>query len=322
MSGKISYADIIDRMPGVVASRNVHPCVLMVDDNSDLLEFLIRLSAERGWTWLAAPTIAKARSIVSQIKPDIVLMDYRLPDGNGIRFACEMRSNMPLLPVIIMTGQLKSKQMIALCEQNGFPVMKKPFLATEMFEQIRLRLERHSSKSKSHSTRVPVTSAMSDHALKVFFCYSHKDERLRHSFETHLSGIKNSEKIKTWHDRSITAGLRWEDEIDRCLNDADLILLMISPDFLESRYCYCKEMEIALERDKKGVARVVPVILRPTDWLDAPFAKLQAVPKNGKAITTWSNRDRAYLDAAESIKRVVDELIARKTKVSATKSSS
>jgi hypothetical protein len=79
---------------------------------------------------------------------------------------------------------------------------------------------------------------------------------------------------------------------------------------LNSDYCYRKEMMRALERHDAKECRVIPIILRPVDWETAPFAKLQAVPKNGKPITSFANRDLGYLDAAKAIRRVAEELSA------------
>jgi hypothetical protein len=89
---------------------------------------------------------------------------------------------------------------------------------------------------------------------------------------------------------------------------ADLILLLISPDFLASDYCYGKEMDRALERHQRHEAHVIPVIVRPVDWEKAPFSYLQAVPKDGKAITLWANKDQALMDAAKSIRKAAEEL--------------
>ncbi|MGH7325546.1 MAG: AAA-like domain-containing protein, partial [Candidatus Rokuibacteriota bacterium] len=87
-----------------------------------------------------------------------------------------------------------------------------------------------------------------------------------------------------------------------------VILLLVSADFVASEYCYDIEMRRALERHTRGQATVIPVIVRPVTWSGAPFAKLQALPKDGKAVTTWENRDAAFLEIAEGIRRVIGEL--------------
>jgi len=147
-------------------------------------------------------------------------------------------------------------------------------------------------------------------AIEVFFSYSHKDEELRDELEKHLSILKRKGVITGWHDRRIGAGREWEGEIDTHLDTADVILLLISADFLASDYCYDVEMKRAMERHDAGEARVIPVILRPCDWEDAPFGKLQALPKDAVPVTEWPNRDKVFLNVAQGIRVVVEELTA------------
>jgi len=142
----------------------------------------------------------------------------------------------------------------------------------------------------------------------LVFSYSHKDEDLRDQLETHITLLKRQGFISTWHDRKILGGEKWEGVIDDNFKRADLILLLVSSDFVASDYCYEIEMRTSLERDRMGEARVVPVILRDCVWQDAPFGKLHALPKDGKPITSWPNRDEAWKDVAVGIKNVVEEL--------------
>jgi hypothetical protein len=136
----------------------------------------------------------------------------------------------------------------------------------------------------------------------LFFSYSHRDESLRDQLETHLSMLKRQGFIETWHDRRITAGEALDYEISANLDRADIVLLLVSPDFLASNYCYDKEMVRALERHAAKTCVVIPVILRPCDWHDAPFGKLMATPTDGKPITQWPNIDEAFLDVTTAIK--------------------
>ena len=138
---------------------------------------------------------------------------------------------------------------------------------------------------------------------EVFFSYSHKDEKLRDELETHLAMLKREGVIRGWHDRKITAGKGWDGKIGENLNSADIILLLVSPDFLASDYCYDNEVVKAVGRNDAGEACVIPVILRPCDWTRAPFNALQALPKNAKPVTRWQRRDDAFLDVAEGIRR-------------------
>jgi hypothetical protein len=147
--------------------------------------------------------------------------------------------------------------------------------------------------------------------IEIFISYSHKDEALREQLGTHLSLLRREGVIDEWHDRRIDAGQEWAGEIDAHLNSAAVILLLVSADFLASDYCYNLEMKRALERHDARDARVIPVILRPVDWRGALFGKLQALPKDGKAVTSWPNQDEAFTDIAAAIRRVVKGLRPR-----------
>src|SRR6266571_1838714 len=144
--------------------------------------------------------------------------------------------------------------------------------------------------------------------LKLFYSYSHKDEELRKELENHLSILKRQGIVSEWHDRNIEAGDDWAAEIDNNLDEADVILLLVSADFLASEYCYSKEVKRALTRHEKGDVKVIPIILRPVDWQGAPFADLQALPKDAKPVTTWPNRDEAFTNVARGIRLVLQKL--------------
>jgi hypothetical protein len=136
----------------------------------------------------------------------------------------------------------------------------------------------------------------------LFFSYSHKDEHLRNELEVHLSMLKREGLIDSWHDRKIPAGDEFDKTINGKLEEAAVILLLVSPDFLASPYCYDKEIATAMQRHERGSARVIPVILRPCDWKNAPFGKLLVAPTDGKPITKWPDRDEAFLDVVQHIR--------------------
>ncbi len=144
--------------------------------------------------------------------------------------------------------------------------------------------------------------------IEVFYSYAHEDEKLRDELAKQLRLLRREGKITEWYDRDISEGEEWEHKIDTHLNTARIILLLVSPDFITSDYCYDSEMMRAMERHTTGEARIIPIILRPTDWHTAPFGKLKALPRDGKPVTTWSNREEAFLDVAKGIRRVVEEL--------------
>ncbi len=144
-------------------------------------------------------------------------------------------------------------------------------------------------------------------AIKIFFCYAHEDEALLNKLKAHLKPFQLEGLIELWYDRDISAGTEWEREISKHLNTADIILLLISPDFMASEYCYSIEMKRAVERHECEEARVIPVILRPVYWQIEKLGGLQALPKDGKPVigSHLNNIDEAFLDIAKGIRRVV-----------------
>jgi hypothetical protein len=144
--------------------------------------------------------------------------------------------------------------------------------------------------------------------VRVFFSYSHKDEAQRNQLESHLATLKRQGVISTWHDRRIGAGKELDKGISDELEIAEIILFLVSSDFLASDYCYDVEMTRALERSAGGSARVIPVILRPCDWHHAPFGRLRASPKDGRPVTKWADPDDAYLDIARDIRTAAGEV--------------
>ena len=142
----------------------------------------------------------------------------------------------------------------------------------------------------------------------VFFSYSHADEALRDQLEKHLSVLKRQGVITTWHDRRIGAGEEWEGAIDGHIETDDIILLLISPDFLASDYCYDQEMRRAVERHDAGEAIVIPVFLRPCSWKRTPFGKIQGTPPDARPVTQWPDRDVAFLEVTKAIEAAAERL--------------
>lgn len=158
----------------------------------------------------------------------------------------------------------------------------------------------------------------------VFFSYSHVDEALRDQLEKQLAMLKRQGVIDTWHDRRIGAGQEIDLAIDEQINRDEIILLLVSADFLASNYCYDIEMKRAMERHETGEAIVIPVILRACDWHHAPFGKLNAVPRDGKPITQWADIDEAFLQVAKAVREAAARLheVAPSQEAAATASTS
>jgi hypothetical protein len=154
---------------------------------------------------------------------------------------------------------------------------------------------------------------------KVFFSYSHADEALRDQLEKQLSLLKRQGIVETWHDRRIGAGQEFGREIDQHVETDDIILLLVSADFIDSDYCYNLEMRRAMERHEAGDAIVIPVILRPCDWHGTPFGKLNATPPDGRAITLSPNLDQALLEVAKAVRGAAERLSKSSSRPSPTR---
>lgn len=144
--------------------------------------------------------------------------------------------------------------------------------------------------------------------VSVFFSYSHADEAMRDQLEKQLAMLKRQGVIETWHDRRIGAGQELDRVIDGHVETDDIILLLVSSDFIASDYCYDREMIRAMERHDRGEAIVIPVILRACDWHGAPFGKLMATPPDGKPVTQWPDRDQAMLEVTKAVRGAVERL--------------
>ncbi len=149
------------------------------------------------------------------------------------------------------------------------------------------------------------------HVLKkisVFSCCSHKDRKLRDELEGHLEPLKRLRQVVTLNDRMIEPGIERKKAVEEYIDTSDIILLLISSHFIRSRRCYDVEMQRALERYRVGMARVIPVILRPVLWEETKIGELQVLPSNRKPVVKWHNRDEAFRDIAQNICKVVEAL--------------
>jgi nucleoside phosphorylase len=147
--------------------------------------------------------------------------------------------------------------------------------------------------------------------VKIFLSYSPADEKFKDDLLKSLSPLRREGLIETWTDRDVVAGEDWRKSIDTKLKEADLILLLISSDFIASEYCYEYEMPIAMERLKSGAAHVIPILLRPTSWQSSPFASLKGLPRDLKPVTQWDSEDSAFLDIIQGIRNVCQSIVNR-----------
>src|SRR6266581_9706779 len=145
-------------------------------------------------------------------------------------------------------------------------------------------------------------------AIEIFISYAHEDHAFLEELEKHLANLKRQDIISSWYDGDITPGAEWEPQIMERLTSAQLILRLISVDFIHSDFCYSIEMTQAIDRHNAGEARVIPILLRPTDWQGAPFDKLKMLPTDAKAVTRWRRRDDAFTDIVQGIRASINDL--------------
>lgn len=154
---------------------------------------------------------------------------------------------------------------------------------------------------------------MNDLAVTILLCYAHKDEHMVRQLKDHLSALEHNGRIALWDYGNINPGTEWEQEIDKHLDEAQIILLLISASFLASKYCYKVEMKRAIERHERNEARVIPIILRPVHWKEPPIDKLQPLPDHGKPVLKWPKRDEGFENVVDGIVKVLSLPDGRKT---------
>lgn len=120
--------------------------------------------------------------------------------------------------------------------------------------------------------------------VRIFYSYSVEDQAHQKSLEKHLAILRQTGRIEEWHHRKILAGEHRNYRMKKELVEADIILLLLTPDFIDSKYCYSTEMTFAIQAEEKGLAIVIPLLIRPSSWQDTPLGKLQALPRNGESI--------------------------------------
>lgn len=145
-------------------------------------------------------------------------------------------------------------------------------------------------------------------AFDVFISYAHEDLTYLKELEKHLANLKRQRIIASWYDGDIKPGTEWEAQIMERLNNSQIILLLVSADFINSDFCFGIELQQALARHDANQARVIPIIVRPVDWKGAPFAKLQALPTGAKPVTRWPTHDDAFLNIVQGIRKAIDDL--------------
>ncbi|MEO8593066.1 MAG: TIR domain-containing protein [Candidatus Solibacter sp.] len=232
----------------------------------------------------------------------VVAMKGVIYDSAAIEFAAEFYESLAFGSSVTDAFE-QGRQAVARVapEQSDQPV-----LVTGMADPSNITIAPLTPKHQPYN--VEAVSASRTRPAKLFCSYSHADERFRSQLEKHLALLSQQDAIHVWHDRRIEPGTEWKREIDENLEEADIVLLLISADFMASQYCMGIEMKRALEKQHGGSARVVPILIRLCDLEGAPFAGLQWLPTGSKPVSKWSDRDEAWTNVAKGIRTVVASL--------------
>lgn len=145
---------------------------------------------------------------------------------------------------------------------------------------------------------------MSVNAIKLFISYAHEDESYKDRLLVHLKPHIRNGMVKVWQDQDILPGQQWNDSIRKELYQADIALFLISPDFMNSNYIDSVEVKEAMQLHDKGEIILVPIVVRTSNLGMTELSRFQALPKHAKAISTWSDRDAAWIDVVKGLERL------------------
>jgi CHASE2 domain-containing sensor protein len=165
-----------------------------------------------------------------------------------------------------------------------------------------------STQSLQAKPTLVLTMTSKSSTVELFVSYAAKDDELRKEFSKHLSSLKGNGTIRDWSEDDITGGSVREDEIRRNISQAQIILLLISSDFLDSKFCKGSELKEAMLRHEQGKASVIPIILRPVYLQGTPFSNLQMLPKNQKPVTRWEDRDEAFTEVVIGLREIIEKI--------------
>ncbi|GHO93820.1 hypothetical protein KSF_038680 [Reticulibacter mediterranei] len=169
------------------------------------------------------------------------------------------------------------------------------------------------SANQPQSSQTIPPAQTDDEPIAIFYCYAPEDERYCRELEKQLAVMRRNKLITSWHSLDIQAGAVAQDETDRALQAADIVLLLVSPDFMASDRLYEEQVKAALLRRETGIARVIPIIVRDTaEWENSEFGMLTALPPGKKSVKAWGNSDAAFASIAVGIRRVVEELRSKR----------
>jgi hypothetical protein len=144
--------------------------------------------------------------------------------------------------------------------------------------------------------------------ILVFYSYAPEDAALYVELEKHLKLLHRY--VAAWHAGMVIAGTDATREAAKRLDEANIVVVLVSAHYLSSDSLYLGELRRAMERHESDETRVIPVIVRPCDWDIAQFARLKPLPTGGRPVSVWPDKDEAWTDVAKGIRRGIEELAA------------
>jgi TIR domain len=151
------------------------------------------------------------------------------------------------------------------------------------------------------------TMVMPTNPISIFIAYALNDAELCAALKNHLTTLIYEHRLRIWYDHDISPGQETMKIIKERLNASHMIILLVSGHFLGSEY-HRWQTELALEMHRVGTKRIIPILLKPSDWETTPLRELQALPKDKRPVTAWPNKDEALVNIVRGIRSVVEDL--------------
>jgi hypothetical protein len=163
------------------------------------------------------------------------------------------------------------------------------------------------AKLDLHFNDQPIPVYTTAAGVRVFISYAHEDALIKEKLEKHFIGLKRNKRIIAWSDRMILPGDVWDAAIRKALEEADIVIFLISSDLLASDYINNVEIEQAIARHHQGLTRLIPILVRPCDFANSSLSHIQALPRDARPITSWDNLDQALLHIVNEFKTIIGD---------------
>lgn len=283
------------------------PSAVARDIQKEVFHIIAEILEEKDLAKINRPTERRRTKMNSNIETPFADIHHR-PNNWTSRYESEEAPRW-LKKLEVSTNGEDFVNFLQLCNENRKKSVFIPSIPNRLSD---------GSLGASHRLRIHDFELLLDdqpqRPLKVFFSYSHKDTEIMNQLAVHLAPLKRLEKIETWSDKAIQAGDEWDEAIINNLKSSDIVLFLVSADFIASSYIWEKEIPLAMELRNdvnERVKRVIPIYLRPFDFSGLNFSDLEMVPKNDSghltAISQWENMDEAFMEVAKSIRKVIEE---------------